>query len=270
MIQAYNKLGYRAYNVASHDFAGGPDNVRQLANMAEFPFISVNLLDSATNKPMFKPYIIEKMGGKKFGVLGVTSTGKAPIKGVRVDDIINSVRRYLPEIRNQADYIILLACLNREDEIPLFKETLDIDFVLVSGSFRYSRNLENKNGTLVARCGNIGKYVGIVKFDIHKPDEDLTDISNLMVQMKYAGKRMDTFKSATGDKSPEEFYANEPNILRTIKSLETQIQVLESEIRTAVNPVTFDLVDLDESVPDDTEIRSMLNDLGRRISRLQP
>lgn len=269
MIQSYNKLGYHAYNVSSHDFAGGFEKVRELGNSADFPFISANILDSTTRQPLFKPYIIKKVARKKFGIIGVTSQPKAPIKGVKIGDITESINKFLPEIRKQADYIILLAYLERDDEMEFFTQELDIDFIVVSGTFRYSRNLENKKGMLVARCGNIGKYVGILKFDLQVPDQKLTDISNLMVQMNYAERRMNSFTSAVQDRPLEEFYAKDPNILRTIKSLETQIQILQSEIQTSKNPITYDLIEMDESIPDSPEIRSMLIDLEKRISPVQ-
>ncbi|MDO9547429.1 MAG: hypothetical protein Q7J65_00495 [Candidatus Marinimicrobia bacterium] len=269
MIQSYNKLGYDAYNVSSHDFPGGFKRVRELENSADFPFISANILDSVSQQPLFKPYIIKKVSRKKFGIIGVTSLLKAPIKGAIIGVITESINKYLPEIRKQADYIILLAYLERDDEMEFFTQQLDIDFILVSGTFRYSRNLENKKGMLVARCGNIGKYAGILKFDLKEPDQQLTDISNLMVQMNYAEKRMNSFKDAAQDRPLEEFYAKDPNILRTIKSLETQIQILQDEIQTSKNPITYDLIDLDESIPDSPEIRSMLNDLEKRITQIQ-
>jgi len=243
MIQSYNSLGYHAYNVASHDFPGGLERVRELESIANFPFLSANLLDSATQQPLFKPYIIKKISGKKFGIM--------------------------PEIRKKSDYIILLAYLERDDEMKLFAQNFDLDFILLSGSFRYSRNLENKNGMLVARCGNIGKYIGIVRFNQQTPDQHLTDISNLMVQISYAEKRMQSFKSAAKDTPLEEFYARDPNILRTIKSLETQIHILKSEIQSAKNPVTYELIALDKSIPDDPEYRSVLKELEQRITRLQ-
>ena len=77
MIQSYNKLGYHAYNVSSHDFSSGYESVRELANSANFPFISANILDSASQEPLFKPYIIKKVSRKKFGIIGVTSLPKA-------------------------------------------------------------------------------------------------------------------------------------------------------------------------------------------------
>ncbi|MBN2601254.1 MAG: hypothetical protein JXR87_04620 [Candidatus Marinimicrobia bacterium] len=269
MIQSYNKLGYHAYNVSSHDFAGGFEKVRELENNAEFPFISANLLDSATQRPLFKPYIIKKVSKKKFGIIGVTSLPKAPIKGTMVGDITESISKYLPEMRKQVDYIILLAYLERDDEVEFFTQQLDIDFILVSGTFRYSRNLENKKEMLVARCGNIGKYIGIIRFDLQVPDQKLTDISNLTVQLNYAEKRMNSFKNATQGRSLDEFYAKDPNILRTIKSLETQIKILRDEIQSTKNPITYDLVEMDESIPDNPEIRRMLNDLEKRLTRIQ-
>jgi len=269
MIRSYNALGYQAYNVSARDFPGGLISLRELAQTANFPFISANIVDSSSRKPLFKPYIINKISGIKFGIIGVTSLPKAPVKGVMILDLNETLHKYLPEIRKQADYIILMAYLERDDEASLFEEELAIDFVLQSGTYRYSRNLENKNGMLIARCGNIGKYIGIIRFDLQQKGQSLQDISYLIVQKNYAEKRLRTFEKNAGDKSLEEYYDNNPNILQTAKSLENQIKIIESEIETVENPVTYDLIELDESVPDHPEFRARLNELDATIKSIR-
>lgn len=234
--------------------------------MAKFPFISANILDSLTRRPIFKPYIIKKVSKKKFGIVGITSKPAKKIPGIEIDSPDSTLEKIIPELRKKVDYIIVLANLDRLAEREFFKKSFDIDFVLMSGSYRYSKNLEDKNSMLVARCGSIGKYMGIIKFDLKNPDAKLTDVSRTEAQLSYARKRLDSFTEATKGKPVEEFYANQPSVLSTIESLKAQVQILTDENAQVINPVSYDLIALDETIPDDQEIRAKLNELEQKLN----
>ncbi len=269
MIDGYNVIGYQAYNVSSKDFAAGRIFFKELQQTAKFPFISANILDSLTRQPIFKPYIIKKIGGKKFGIVGVTSASSEPISGIEVLPPLDALKDILPKIRRKADYIILLGNLERKDETKLLTDGVDVDFVLLSGGYRYSRDLETIDKTLIARCGNIGKYVGIIKFDLQNTKEKLSDISRANLQIAYAQKRLDSFLSATNGQPVEKYYSSNPNVLSTIKSLKDQIETLSKENKQVTNPVTYELIALDETVPDDPVMRAKLNELGQIIGNNQ-
>jgi 2',3'-cyclic-nucleotide 2'-phosphodiesterase (5'-nucleotidase family) len=269
MIEAYNAIGYAAFNVSVKDFAAGLDYLKELEENASFPFLSANILDSTTHQLIFKPYIIKKLGGKKFGIIGVSAPIREPVSGIEVADIAESLEEILPVVRSEVDYIILLAYLGRVAESEFFKQSFDVDFILESGTYRYSRSLDVKDNTLIARPGNIGKYVGIVRFDLQKPDVAMTDISTKTVQLIYAERRLSILKNSAGDQSIEKFYENKPDVLRTIRSLEAQMVILTDEVSNVTNPVDFELVDLDETIPDDSGIRAMLNKLEQKVGPLQ-
>lgn len=269
MLRSYNELGYQAYNVSARDFPAGLTGIRDLEKVANFPFVSANIVDSTSRKPLFKPYIITNISGKKFGIIGVTTMPKAPVRGVMFTDMPAALHKYLPEIRKRADYIILLAYLEHDEETRLGGEEPDIDFILQSGTYRYSHSLENKNGVLVARCGNLGKYVGLIRFNLQQKNQPLQDISNLIVQKNYAEKRLQSFEKNAGDKSLEEYYANDPYLLQTIASLRTQTEIVQAEIQKVVNPVTYELIELDDSIPDHPKFRARLNELDVNIKSIR-
>ncbi|MBU4443979.1 hypothetical protein KJ656_02700 [bacterium] len=266
MIEGYNAIGYQAYNVSSQDFAAGRIFLKELQQIAKFPFISANILDSLTRQPIFKPYIIEKVSKKKFGIIGITSKPAKMIPGIEIASPDSTLEKIIPELRKKVDYIIVLANLDRIAEKDFFEKTFDIDFVLISGSYRYSKNLEDKNSMIVAYCGSIGKYMGIIRFDLQNPDVKLTDVSRAEAQLSYARKRLDSFTEAAKGKPVEIFYANQPSLLSTIKSLKTQIQILTDENARVANPVFYDLIALDETIPDDQQIRAKLNELEQKLN----
>ncbi len=269
MIEGYNAIGYHAFNVSANDFAAGLDYLRELEGKAKFPFLSANIIDSSTRQLLFKPYIVKKVGGKKFAIVGVTAPNREPIKGIEIAEIPESLGKIIPKIRKEADYIILLAYLGRVAESAFFQQSFDVDFVLESGTFRYSKSLDQNSELYIARPGNIGKYVGIIRFTLKTPDIKLTDISGKTVQLDYAERRLASLRNAAHGQEIEKFYEDRPDVLRTIQSLENQAFILSEEIQGARNPLMFDLLDLDESIPDDSKIRSMLNELEKKVGSLQ-
>jgi len=266
MIDGYNAIGYQAYNVSSKDFAAGGIFLKELQQTANFPFISANILDSLTRRPIFKPYIIKKVSKKKFGIIGVTSKPAKKIPGIVIALPDSTLEKIIPELRKKVDYIIVLANLDRLAEKDFFEKSFDADFVLMSGSYRYSKNLEDKNNMLVARCGSIGKYMGIIKFDLKNPNVKLTDVSRALTQLSYARKRLDSFAEAAKGKPVEIFYANQPTVLSTIKSLKAQVQILTDENAQVTNPVSYDLIAFDETIPDDQQIRAELDELEQKLN----
>ena len=116
IVDIYNNLKYDAYNVGGHDFALGLDFLKELQAKARFTFISANVVDTLTGKPVFEPYKIVKVGNKNFGIIGVTSVWNEKYRGVGIADPIQTLNKYLPALRKKADYIIVLAALTAGDE----------------------------------------------------------------------------------------------------------------------------------------------------------
>jgi len=269
MINGYNAIGYHAFNVAAQDLMGGLDFILEVQKTAKFPFISANLADSATNQLLFQPYIIHKIGKKRFGIIGVTTAYQIPIPGVKILPVDDVLKKIIKELRKKTDYIILLAYLDRNYENEFLSKSYDVDFVLVSGSYRYSRDLEDRNNMLIARCGNIGKYLGSVKFNLVNDKVKLANISGKLSQISYAQKRLDSFKETAGNKSLEEYYADQPSVLNAINSMKNQVEILSLEIQQAINPVSYELLELDENIPDDPAIRVKLDDLKKITDKIQ-
>jgi len=266
IVDIYNDLKYDVYNVGGYDFALGLDFLKELQAKAQFTFISANVVDTSTGKPVFEQYKIVKIGNKKFGIIGVTSVWNEKHRSIKITDPIQTLNNYLPTLRKKADYIIVLAALTAGDENKLGAIKEKIDFILLAGSYRYSRNLEVVDGRFIARCGATGKYIGIITAEINQPKKPLQDISNINVQLEYSTNRLNSFKKNAGDKSIEEFYGDKPTQLKVIRDLqETQNELLRQKSQI-VNPVNYELIELDEKIADDPVIRKKLNDFERRMN----
>ncbi|MDE3112268.1 MAG: bifunctional metallophosphatase/5'-nucleotidase [Chloroflexota bacterium] len=121
MTKAMSLIGYDAQAVGNHDLDWGQDELAKRAAEASFPFLAANLVQAATGAPppYVKPYVVKDLGIARVGVIGLTYPSASIIKASSTKGLvflpgIESVRKYLPEVRRQADVIVVLSHLGVE------------------------------------------------------------------------------------------------------------------------------------------------------------
>jgi len=72
-IEFMNLAKYDLMVPGNHEFDYGYDNLLKLESMADFPFVSANILDKNTKKPVFKDNLIFETVIGKVGVFGLTT-----------------------------------------------------------------------------------------------------------------------------------------------------------------------------------------------------
>lgn len=74
IIKLMNKVGYDAMALGNHEFDyGGPSRLKELQEIANFPFLSLNLTDTRTNTQPFLPYTIIEKSGAKVAFVGIST-----------------------------------------------------------------------------------------------------------------------------------------------------------------------------------------------------
>jgi len=268
IVQAYNSLGYHAVNLGGNDFLGGREFLQELKKLAKFSFVSANVVDSQTRTLMFAPYKILRVKNKRIGIIGITSKPQYKAEGLDFNDPKAALEKYLPELKKQTDYIIVLAALNQKDETRLTEIGSDVDFMLMSATFRYLRNLETVNGIHVARVGFIGKYIGFINATIDQPNKPIEDISKVRFQLDYTTERLQSFANEAKGKPFEEFYKDRQSVLDIIKSLQQREQELKRQKSLVVNPIEFELIPMDDAVADEPAMRQKVNVFAERMKGL--
>lgn len=107
IIEYMNRMDYDLMAVGNHDLDKGPELLKSLARMAEFPMLSANLVDSASGQVLdyLKPYVILERGGLKIGLLGImvqTLRGmQTPenLRGIEVLPEIPTIRQWMDTLR---------------------------------------------------------------------------------------------------------------------------------------------------------------------------
>lgn len=186
LIDLMNATGYDVAIPGNHEFDYGMDRFLELAEKANYPYISCNF--NKEGELVFKPYVIREFDGVKIAFVGVTtpmtlrtSTPKyfmndegEFIYGFFQDEdgsaLYAAVQKAVDDARAEgANYVILMAHLGNESECSpwmynqVIENTTGIDAILDGHSHDTDQVvLKNKDGEDVVRsaCGTKFEAVG--------------------------------------------------------------------------------------------------------------
>jgi 2',3'-cyclic-nucleotide 2'-phosphodiesterase (5'-nucleotidase family) len=173
LLQAMDRLGYQVVNVGERDIRMGyPEFARRTAD-TPFSYISANIVDRKSKKPIFPPHAIVDAvspdGATKLrvGVVGVIRFNPVFLKAgpdggnIVIDHPLERVREQLAVLKKKkVDVVVLLAALHKNDAMTLARELPEIDFVLGSYGGLVTTQEERAGEATVLYCGNRGQRVG--------------------------------------------------------------------------------------------------------------
>ena len=184
-VELMNMAGYSLSTLGNHEFDYGYENMKALAEKAEFEILAANVLFEG--KAAFGTNKVVELGGKKIGFFGMetpetaTKAHPAKIKGVTIpggEDMYKVAEEQVKALEKaKADVIVCIGHLGIDDEtavnanrsIDLLEKVKGID-VFIDG---HSHSTEDKivektnadrtvNGTVVTSTGTKFANIGVV------------------------------------------------------------------------------------------------------------
>jgi len=178
IVEAMNLLGYDAMTLGAEDLYLGMGALGQRIDEADFPVLSANVRLADTGELLAQPYVIKEVGGQKIAIIGLTSGGvvtgnqfmEIQIGGGSVifEDPVTALDRYLAEVRDEADVVILLSHLGLEWDQKLADSFEGIALIVggYPGAIMDAPWRSAVTGTLVVQAGRRGENLGIISLEI--------------------------------------------------------------------------------------------------------
>lgn len=185
VIEIMNELGYDALTLGNHEYDQGNENVKRLAELARFPFLSANIIDEKTGERVkyAKPYIIKEIKGIRFGIFGLT-TSTSICEGLKFEEVIPAAKECLKELEGKADIIIGLTHLGfdeKEDkevtDYQLAESVPGID-IIFGGHYEkelYPPAISPKYKTIICQTRGNGAYLGQLDLVIDKQKKKIIE-----------------------------------------------------------------------------------------------
>lgn len=176
-----NYMGYDAMNLGNHEFNFDLQILKNFERELEFPAISANTVYKLSGKEFVKPYTIVEKGGVSIGIIGVTTPMVPQWVGSKVENLkflplVETVIKYIDEIKEKSDIIILLAHCSLDGEINPCEDAArniveacpEVD-VLVVGHFHITVK-DKINKTIIGGATDKGRE--IIHFDLYLNKEN--------------------------------------------------------------------------------------------------
>ncbi len=177
VISAMNFMGYDAMVLGNHEFNFGLDLIKSLEKQSNFPFLSANVAHRESGEDFVKSHTIINCGGVRVGIIGLT-TPNVPrwegnlVKDLNFHDLGETAYRYVSEIRDKVDIIMVMAHASmvsehdkkneRDAAEKILRLCPEID-VLVVGHFHITVK-EKRGKTLIGGATDSGQEV--IRFDL--------------------------------------------------------------------------------------------------------
>ncbi|WP_197444212.1 bifunctional metallophosphatase/5'-nucleotidase [Maioricimonas rarisocia] len=157
IIRMMNATGYDFAALGNHDFDYGFDQTRRLHEVADFPLRAANVIDEETQSSLFgEPFRLFERGGVIVGVLALgyhnthETTAPKNVKGLSFTSGIEAARQYVPQLRKQADIVVVVSHQGTAVDKRLAREVAGIDLIVGGHSHdRLEPALEVESTTIV-------------------------------------------------------------------------------------------------------------------------
>ena len=261
ILKGYGKIGCDAINVGHYELSAGLEFLLESARRSTTPFISANLRDADTYKLLFEPYLLIQRQGLTIGVVGLTNLVPDTTSAVVMEDYLAAGRRAIDRIRGRVDVVVVLVNSERKSYGVLPQEFPKADLIYTSGSTMMTRPMmkQAEEGPFLYSSGREGRYLNVTDLNIVDKKKPLVNVSYLQENMKYTMRKLDRLGDADPEKSLEEIYAGQKNVLNTISQGRAGIARAATTLESAVNTLHFQNAAMDKSIKDDTDMAAFVS-----------
>jgi hypothetical protein len=170
LLEAMKQLEYDAITLGESDASLGGELLRALVEGGAYPFVSANIVDTETGELLCPPVRIVERGGMRVGITAVTQFAHAVMHIVRdagldATDPAVALGEVLPELRQQTDFVIVLARMHSRRAQDLGEKYPDLVDVMVIGNREPNEGLAHpeNGGAVYVRSGDRGQAFGVTR-----------------------------------------------------------------------------------------------------------
>ena len=168
VIELMNEMRFDAMVLGNHEFDFGQDVLKKRVSEARFPVLGANV----EGLGFLRPYIIKELKGIKLAIIGVVtedvpaSTHPRNVAGLKFFSPVETVGKYVKELRNKVDVIIVLSHIGYPADRVLAEEVKGIDLIVGGHSHtKITRPVSIRN-TLIVQAWEHGKALGVLDFSV--------------------------------------------------------------------------------------------------------
>lgn len=167
VLEATRKMGAAFAAVGSRDLAAGSGWLQQFHKPPAFSWLSANLVQPSSRKPLFTPVLHRQIGGVKIAILAITD--HTVFTEQQGDFLVQDWRDALPAVvaavTKEVDCILLLSNYSYSENLEIARTNPSIDLIFQTGHAIGNMEPAPVNNALIAQTEIRGKYLGVLEID---------------------------------------------------------------------------------------------------------
>jgi 5'-nucleotidase/UDP-sugar diphosphatase len=200
-MELMNVMGFDAMTVGNHEFDFGQEVLKKRVAEARFPVLGANVegLES------LRPYVIKEVGGVRVAIVGVVTedtpvaTHPKNVVGLKFRPAAEVLARYVPELRRQAEVVVVLSHIGYAEDRKLAEQVPGIDVIVGGHSHTRVEPPTRVGASVVAQAWEHAKALGVLDITVEngvvtavagrlediRPDRGTPDSTVLSLVEKY-------------------------------------------------------------------------------------
>jgi 2',3'-cyclic-nucleotide 2'-phosphodiesterase (5'-nucleotidase family) len=180
VLRLYEILGYHVLNIGDTDLGLGIAFLKALQKKSKIPFLSANLKEKNTGKPVFEPYLVKEEAGVTIGIIGLVTTEISPLiqkelKGYFIENPIRAARETINRFMPSCDYFIALAHLSLLEIESLAKGDPRIS-IIIGGNDHSLIFPKQVHRSIYVQTDAFGAHIGRMNLRLVTGSNDYIDI----------------------------------------------------------------------------------------------
>jgi 5'-nucleotidase / UDP-sugar diphosphatase len=175
LFEMMNRIGYELWTPGNHDFDISSVNLRKLTNIAKFPTVSANILDTLNQFPVNnKEYVVIEKNGLKIGIIGIMSddfynlVNQNSSAGIKILPSIETMKRLITLLNPQTDLLIALTHQGVDEDSVLAMNVQGLDLIVGGHSHTRLKHPKRVNGVLIVQTGANCENLGVLDLKMEK------------------------------------------------------------------------------------------------------
>jgi 5'-nucleotidase / UDP-sugar diphosphatase len=161
-----NLFHFDASTLGNHEFDYGWETAEQFLQVARYPVVCANVVDAGGRLMASRPYLILKTNGVRVAVIGAltdeldrltTPKTRGPWWALPV---VETVRRYIAELRSKSDVIVLLGHLTEREEHAVLESLPEVSVSITGHAHNGLSAAMEKDGRVVVRVKAYAEELG--------------------------------------------------------------------------------------------------------------
>jgi 2',3'-cyclic-nucleotide 2'-phosphodiesterase (5'-nucleotidase family) len=256
ILESLNLMGYDAMAIGDDDLTLGKDFLSDLSKKANFPFLSSNVIDEASGKPLFHSTLVKEVNGFRIGMfsllapeafLGPEDTRK---KGLNIRPPVEVAQAMVKELQPKTDFIFLLSHLGYPKDMELAQAVSGIHVIIgahTGMNLVYPPVVKN---TILLQTASKGMYVG--KLDLTILNDDLSFFFNVSTKRTLENTLRNVTAQLGNAKLAE---AEKKQLQKSKEDIEKRLSQLQGK-----NEFTNQVLPITENMKDHPEIAKMIEE----------